>query len=217
MNVLKTFSFAAVTLCASLFMTSCQSNTQQTVAKDSTATSTSTETTIAPQAGETISMRGEMDVHTNGLMPKVGTAAPDFEMTKNDMTDVKLSDFLGKRVILNIFPSVDTGVCAASVRHFNQEAANLNNTVVLCLSKDLPFAQKRFCGAEGIDNAITVSAFRSSSFDQNYGMVLTDSPMKGLLARGVIVIDEKGNIVYTELVPDISHEPNYDAALALLK
>ena len=120
-------------------------------------------------------------------------------------------------MVINIFPSIDTGVCAASVRRFNQEASSLDNTVVLCLSKDLPFAQARFCGAEGLDKVITVSAFRCDCFEKGYGLLMTDGPLKGLLARAVVVVDENGKIIYEELVPEITQEPNYEAVIAALK
>lgn len=156
-------------------------------------------------------------VNTIGQLPAVGTQAPDFVGVKADLSDLRLSDLRGKRVVLNIFPSIDTGVCAASVRHFNQLAAELQNTVVLCLSVDLPFAQARFCGAEGIKNVTTLSLFREPSFGKDYGVLLTDSPMKGLLSRSVLVLDEQGKVCYTELVPEIAQEPNYQAALDALK
>lgn len=133
------------------------------------------------------------------------------------MSELSLSDLKGKRVVLNIFPSLDTPVCAASVRRFNQEVAKLPNTVVLAISKDLPFAQGRFCTAEGIDQVVPLSAFRCSCFEDGYGMLITDGPLKGLLARGVVVVDETGKVVYTELVPEITVEPNYQAVLSALQ
>jgi thiol peroxidase len=148
-----------------------------------------------------------------GSLPAVGTSAPAFTLTANDMSDKSLSDFAGKNVVLNIFPSVDTGVCATSIRKFNQHLASLQDTVVLCISKDLPFAQKRFCGTEGIDKAITLSDFRSRGFGKAYGVELADSAFAGLFARAVVVIDPSGKIKHTELVPQIGEEPNYDAAL----
>ncbi|MDR1402267.1 MAG: thiol peroxidase [Tannerellaceae bacterium] len=155
-------------------------------------------------------------VYTNGSLPKVAFVAPDFIGVKGDLSELSLSSFKGKCVILNIFPSLDTAVCAASVRRFNKEAASLHNTVILAISKDLPFAQGRFCTTEGIDKVIPLSVFRDSTFEDNYGMLLIDGPLKGLLARGVIVVDETGKIIYTELVPEITKEPNYKAALASL-
>lgn len=154
-------------------------------------------------------------VHTVGELPAVNTQAPAFTLTGGDLADVTLADFAGKRVILNIFPSVDTGVCAASVREFNKRAAGLDNTVVLCVSADLPFAASRFCAAEGIENVITASTFRSS-FADDYGTRLLDGPIAGLNARSVVVINEEGNVTYTQLVPETSNEPDYDAALAAL-
>lgn len=154
-------------------------------------------------------------VHTVGELPAVNTQAPAFTLTGGDLADVTLADFAGKRVILNIFPSVDTGVCAASVREFNKRAAGLDNTVVLCVSADLPFATSRFCAAEGIENVITASTFRSS-FADDYGTRLLDGPIAGLNARSVVVINEEGNVTYTQLVPETSNEPDYDAALAAL-
>jgi thiol peroxidase len=148
-----------------------------------------------------------------GSLPAVGSAAPAFTLTANDMSDKILADFAGKNIVLNIFPSVDTGVCATSIRKFNQHMAALQNTVVLCISKDLPFAQKRFCGTEGIDKAITLSDFRGRGFGKSYGVELADSGFAGLFARAVVVIDPSGKIKYTELVPQIGEEPNYDAAL----
>ncbi|MDR0843684.1 MAG: thiol peroxidase [Tannerella sp.] len=152
-------------------------------------------------------------VNTNGVLPKVGTLAPDFTGVKGDLSEITLRSLKGKRVILNVFPSLDTAVCAASVRRFNKEAASLANTVVLAISKDLPFAQGRFCTTEGIDGVVTVSAFRNATFEDNYGMLLIDGPLQGLLTRCVIVVDETGKIIYTELVSEITQEPNYEAAI----
>ena len=151
------------------------------------------------------------------LFPALGAFAPNFAATKADLSDVHLEDWRGQRVVLNIFPSVDTGVCAASVHRFNAEAAALENTAVLCLSKDLPFALNRFCGAEGLDKVVALSAFRCNCFTDGYGLLQTDGPLRGLLARAVVVIDTDGKILYTELVPEITEEPNYEAALAVLK
>ena len=154
--------------------------------------------------------------NTCGDLPKQGSEAPDFVLTANDLSDHKLSDYKGHKVVLNIFPSIDTGVCAMSVRKFNAEAANLDDTVVLCISRDLPFAMGRFCGAEGIDRAITLSELRDRDFGKNYGLELVDGPMKGLLARAVIVLDSMGKVLYTQLVDDIVKEPDYEAALKAL-
>ena len=156
-------------------------------------------------------------VHTAGELPKVGTNAPKFELVKGDLSTLKNDDLTGKRIVLNIFPSLDTSVCATSVRKFNQLAAQMDNTVVLAVSKDLPFAQGRFCTTEGIDNVIPVSAFRSAEFGKDYGVGLIDGPLAGLLSRAVVVLDESGQIIYEELVPEITHEPDYDAAVKALK
>jgi thioredoxin-dependent peroxiredoxin len=156
-------------------------------------------------------------LRTAGDLPKVGSKAPDFKLTKNDLSDVSLKDFAGKKVILNIFPSIDTGVCAASTRRFNQEAAKLGDAVVVTVSRDLPFALGRFCGAEGIKNAVTTSELRDPSFSKNYGVTIAEGPLAGLMSRAVVVIDGSGNVVYTEQVPEIAQEPNYEAALKALK
>ncbi|MFR4188631.1 MAG: thiol peroxidase [Corynebacterium variabile] len=153
--------------------------------------------------------------HTVGNLPAVGAAAPAFTTVNADLQDVSLSDFAGKRVILNIFPSVDTAVCANSEREFNKRATGLDNTVVVSVSKDLPFALGRFCAAEGIENVTATSSFRSS-FSEDYGVRLLDSPLAGVLARAVVVIDTDGTVLHTELVPEITTEPDYDAALAAL-
>ncbi|MCF2218574.1 thiol peroxidase [Chryseobacterium sp. PS-8] len=167
------------------------------------------------KSGNTV-LAGGKPVHTYAKLPAVSKMAPNFTLTDVTMKEQTLESYKGKYMILNIFPSVDTGVCSASVRHFNEDAANLPNTVVLCISKDLPFAQKRFCGAEGIKNVVMLSDFRSD-FGKKYGVELTDSAMKGLLSRAVVVIDPLGKIVYEEQVEDISHEPNYEAAIAAVK
>jgi len=150
-------------------------------------------------------------------LPKVGSIAPDFTVVKADLSSVSLGEFKGKKVVLNIFPSIDTPVCAASVRRFNLEAAKLDNTVVLCVSRDLPFAQKRFCAAEGIDNVLTGSEYRDSSFSDAYGVRILEGPLAGLFSRAVVVIDERGKVRYTEQVPEIGQEPDYSKALAALK
>jgi thiol peroxidase len=156
-------------------------------------------------------------IHTAGSLPKIGATAPDFEVTRADLSSMSLKEFRGKKVILNIFLSLDTAVCAASVRRFNVETAKLNNTLVLCISRDLPFAQKRFCAAEGIDNVITGSEFRDSSFSDAYGVRIVDSPLAGLLSRAIVIIDEQGTVIYTEQVPETGQEPDYDKALAAVK
>lgn len=171
-------------------------------------------TTVNDNAGkeETVICRGQ-EAHTSGPMVKVGQQAPDFRATNADLQDVSLSSFKGKRIILNIFPSLDTPTCALSVRQFNARASELENTVVLCLSMDLPFAQSRFCSVEGLNNVVPLSVFRSHDFLKEYGLQLADGPLKGLMARAVIVIDETGKVRYTQLVSNISNEPDYDAAL----
>jgi len=161
-------------------------------------------------------LMGGKPVQTYAKLPEVNKPAPKFTLTDITMKDQTLDSYKGKFLILNIFPSVDTGVCSASVRHFNEDTANLPNTVVLCISKDLPFAQKRFCGAEGIKNVVMLSDFRSD-FGKKYGVEITDSAMKGLLSRAVVVIDPSGKIIYEEQVTDISHEPNYEAAINAVK
>ncbi|OLP00261.1 lipid hydroperoxide peroxidase [Mycolicibacterium porcinum] len=153
-------------------------------------------------------------INTVGDLPAVGSPAPSFSVTGTDLGAVTSDQFAGKSVLLNIFPSVDTGICAASVRTFNERAAAAGATV-LCVSKDLPFALSRFCGAEGIENVVTASAFRDS-FGEDYGITMADGPMAGLLGRAVVVIGADGKVAYTELVPEIVQEPNYDAALAAL-
>ncbi|MCL2597593.1 MAG: thiol peroxidase [Paludibacter sp.] len=145
-----------------------------------------------------------------GVLPQVGEQAPDFKLVTGELAEVTLMDFAGKHIVLNIFPSIDTGVCATSVRKFNQWASEQENTVVLCVSKDLPFAAGRFCGAEGLQNVITASDFRYNTFGNSYGILMVDGPLKGLLARSVVAIDENGKVVYTELVPEITIEPNYN-------
>jgi len=162
----------------------------------------------------TIKFKGN-EIHTVGSLPEVGEKAKDFTLTTTDLADKSLSDFKGKNVILNIFPSINTGVCAASVRKFNEDAANLKNTVVLCISKDLPFAQSQFCGAEGIENVVMLSDFKTN-FGEEYGVQIADGPLQGLLSRAVVVINDNGQIVYKEQVPEIAQEPNYDAALKAL-
>lgn len=160
----------------------------------------------------TITFKGDK-VNTSGELPQKGAAAPDFTLVKSDLSEVSLSDYIGKNVILNIFPSLDTGVCAASVRRFNKEATSLDNTVVFGISADLPFAAQKFCSAEGIENVISLSTFRDQDFGKNYGLLMTDGPLKGLLARSVVVVDKEGKVIYTELVPEIAQEPDYNSAI----
>ncbi|MCB9884297.1 MAG: thiol peroxidase [Planctomycetes bacterium] len=156
-------------------------------------------------------------VDTVGDLPAVDTLAPAFTLTKNDLAPISNTELAGKKVVLNIFPSIDTGVCATSVRRFNEAAAKLENTVVLCVSKDLPFALKRFCGAEGIDKVQTASWFRGPDFGADYGVTMTSGPLAGLFARAVVVIDAGGKVLHSQLVPEIAQEPDYDSALASLR
>jgi thioredoxin-dependent peroxiredoxin len=158
---------------------------------------------------------GGNPLNTSGNLPAVGAAAPDFVVTGHDLSDITKSDLAGKRVVLNIFPSIDTPTCATSTRKFNELAASLDNTVVVCVSADLPFALGRFCGAEGIANVKTASTFRSS-FGHDFGLTLVDGKLRGVLARAVVVLDTAGKVTHTELVSEIAHEPNYDAAIAAL-
>jgi len=159
---------------------------------------------------------GGNPVHTIGELPKIGSELPHFELTATDLSVKTNSDFKGQRVILSIFPSIDTPTCATSVRAFNAKAAQLPNTKVLCISKDLPFAQKRFCGAEGIDNVQCLADYKNNDFGTHFGLTFTDGPLTGLLSRAVVVADEHGHICYVEQVNEIAHEPNYEAALASL-
>ena len=154
-------------------------------------------------------------VEVGGSFLQAGQTAPEFRLVAGDLSEKSLADFAGKRKVLNIFPSVDTGVCAASVRKFNEKAASLANTTVLCVSQDLPFAQSRFCGAEGIENVVMLSAFRSP-FAQDYGVALVGGPLAGLTARAVVVLNENNQVVYSQLVPEITEEPDYEAVLAAL-
>ncbi len=159
--------------------------------------------------GNTVNMIGEM--------PKEGSKAPNFKLTKSDLSEASLDNYKGKRIVLNIFPSLDTPVCAMSVRKFNKEVSDLKNTVVLCISRDLPFAQHRFCVAEGIKNVETLSDYKTADFADNYGVLMSDGPLAKLLARSVFLIDENEIIVYKELVEDITEEPNYEAVFKLLR
>ncbi len=160
---------------------------------------------------------GGNPINTGGNLPATGSKAPDFVLTTTALADVSLKDYSGKKVILNIFPSLDTDVCAASVRRFNAEANKLENTAVLCVSADLPFAMKRFCGAEGLDNVVALSAMRNRDFGKDYGISIVDGPLAGVFGRAIVALDENGNVTYTELVPEIKQEPNYDEALAAVK
>jgi thiol peroxidase len=163
----------------------------------------------------TISSRGEI-VETSGELPDVGSKAPDFKLRKADLSEVTLASYAGSRLVLNIFPSIDTPTCAKSVRQFNERASAMANTHVLCVSADLPFALTRFCGAEGIDKVETASVYRASEFGQDYGVYMADGRLGGLLARAIVVIDEQGQVLHTEMVPEIAQEPDYDAAIAAL-
>lgn len=164
----------------------------------------------------TITLKGNA-IETIGTLPAKASAAPAFTLVKSDLSEVTLADYKGKRVVLNIFPSIDTSVCAASVRHFNKVAGELANTVVLCISADLPFAHSRFCETDGLKNVEPLSVFRSPAFGKDYGVTITTGPIQGLLSRAVIIIDADGKIIYTEQVPEITQEPNYASALAALK
>lgn len=154
-------------------------------------------------------------IHTIGELPNIGSLAKEFTMVAADLSEKHLADYTGKKVVLNIFPSIDTGICAASARAFNEKASALENTVVINVSRDLPFALNRFCAAEGLENVEVLSDFRGN-FGEDYGVTIEDSPMKGLLSRAVVVLDEKGNVLYTEQISEITHEPNYDKALEAL-
>ncbi len=168
----------------------------------------------------TIALKGNK-VETSGSLPQKGAQAPDFKLVKGDLSEVSLADYKGKKLVLNIFPSIDTGVCAASVRRFNKEANSLAGVQILGIAADLPFALTRFCAAEGLENVETLSSyldgFRTPSFGKDYGVLMTSGPLQGLLSRAVVVLDENGKVLYTEQVPEITQEPNYDAALAALK
>lgn len=165
---------------------------------------------------QTVTFKGT-PVTVAGQLPKAGEQAPDFTLVGKDLAEVKLGDFVGKRKVLNIFPSIDTGVCAISVRKFNEMAAEMSNTVVLCISTDLPFAQARFCGAEGLNNVITLSAFRHTAFHQDYGVGFTDGPLKGLTTRAVVVLDQHNKVIHSQLVSETTTEPDYSAALSALQ
>lgn len=162
-----------------------------------------------------ITLKGNK-LNTIGSLPQVGSKAKDFNLTAGDLSSKTLNDYKGQKLVLNIFPSIDTGTCATSVRNFNKEAASLSNTKVLCISRDLPFAQKRFCGAEGIENVVMLSDFNTGAFGKDYGLEMVDGALKGLHSRCVIVLDENGIVKYTEQVSEIVDEPNYEAALKSL-
>ena len=162
-----------------------------------------------------ITLKGNA-INTIGNLPKLGTIAPDFKLTTTDLSQKTLSDFAGKKVILNVFPSIDTGTCATSVREFNKKASELENSVVLCVSKDLPFAQGRFCGAEGIENVVMLSDFADGNFGKSYELEISNGPLAHLHSRAIVIIDENRKVTYTEQVPEIVDEPNYTAALNAL-
>lgn len=162
-----------------------------------------------------ITLKGNI-IHTSGELPKTGSKSKDFQLIGTDLSTKSLNDFSGKNLVLNIFPSIDTGTCAASVRNFNKTATSLSNTTVLCISRDLPFAQNRFCGAEGIENVVMLSDFKTGRFGDDYGLTILDGPLSGLHSRCIVVINDKGNIVYTEQVAELVNEPNYNLALESL-
>lgn len=159
-----------------------------------------------------ITLKGN-SINTIGELPSVGTKAPNFKLTKTDLSDVSLSDFKGKRIVLNIFPSLDTSVCATSVRKFNAEAEKLKNTVVLCISRDLPFAHSRFCSTEGLNNVVSLSELRDNDFGKTYGVKITDGPLAGVFSRALLVLDENGKVIFSEQVPEITQEPDYAGAI----
>lgn len=163
-----------------------------------------------------ITLKGN-EVNTCGSLPANGSAAPDFLLTKTDLSDVTMKDFAGKNIVLNIFPSVDTAVCAMSVRRFNKDIASVKNAVCLCVSLDLPFAHKRFCATEGIENVLSVSELRGHRFGEDYGVRMTSGPLAGLLSRAVVIIGKDGRVIYSQQVPDVTQEPDYAKALAALK
>ena len=163
----------------------------------------------------TVTLKGN-PFQTIGELPETGAKAPNFSLTASDLSTKTLEDFKGSKLVLNIFPSIDTGTCAASVRQFNKEAGNLENTKVICISRDLPFALGRFCGAEGLDNVVTLSDYKNGDFGKNYGVIFTNGPLDALLSRSIVVLNENGNVVYTEQVSETSEEPNYKNALAAL-
>jgi thiol peroxidase len=160
---------------------------------------------------------GGKKIHTSGKLPKIGKKAPDFLLVKRDMSDVTLEDFAGKKKILNIVHSLDTGICAASAKRFNELVKELKDTVILTISNDLPFAQDRFCSAEGIDNVVTLSQLRNRAFGKKYGVEIVDGSAAGLLARAIVVLDQQDRVIYTELVPEVAQEPDYDAAAEAAK
>lgn len=163
----------------------------------------------------TVTLGGDT-VHTSGALPSIGSSAPDFKLTATDLSSKSLNDYAGHNLVLNVFPSVDTGTCAQSIREFNKAASNLDNTKVLCISRDLPFAMARFCGAEGLDNVVSLSDYRDGNFGASYGLDFIDGAFDTLLSRCVIIVNTEGKVVYGEQVPEIADEPNYKAALDVL-
>ena len=163
----------------------------------------------------TITLNG-LPIHTIGTLPAVGTQAPDFTVTKTDLAEIRLKNYLGKKIILNIFPSLDTPTCATTMRHFNETANQFKDILILCISADLPFAQKRFCSTEHLENVQPVSVFRHPKFGEDYGVSIIDGPLTGLLSRAIVILDEKGRVLYTEQVREISAEPNYATILKIL-
>lgn len=206
------FKMLAILLCTLTITAACTAQNTKSAQK---IKSTNKKANMENTNGTAITLGGTA-IHTVGKLPAVGTDVKNFDLTGVDLQDKSLADFKGKYIVMNIFPSVNTGVCAKSVRQFNEDASGLKNTVVLCISKDLPFAQKEFCGAEGIKNVVMLSDFRND-FGNEYGVQMADGPMRGLLSRAVIVVNPEGKVVYEEQVPEIGHEPNYDAAIAAIK
>ena len=201
-NLAASGKFLFLLISGALFALGCASpNAEKTI----------NNTDMENKNGTTVTLHGD-PVHTVGTLPEVGTDIKDFTLTDVNLQEKSLDDFKGKYIVMNIFPSINTGVCAKSVRKFNEDAAKLDNTTVLCISKDLPFAQKEFCGAEGIENVVMLSDFRND-FGQNYGVQIVDGPMKGLLSRAVIVVNPEGKIIYEEQVPEIGQEPDYEGAI----
>ncbi len=164
----------------------------------------------------TITFKGNA-IQTSGNLPEIGQNCPDINLTKTDLSQTDLSEYKGKKVILNIFPSIDTGICAMSAKAFNKSATEVENAVVVCVSKDLPFAHSRFCEAEGLNNVVCASSYKDDSFENAFNVLMKDGPLSGLFSRAVVILDEAGKVIYTEQIPEIVQEPNYDEALAALK
>lgn len=211
-NMPVSFKIPALALASVLVATSCLAQTNSTVKK---ALSVHQKPADNYGGGTAITLGGKT-IHTVGKLPAVGSSIKNFTLTGTDLKEKTFADYKGKYVVMNIFPSVNTGVCSRSVRKFNEDAAGLKNTTVLCISKDLPFAQKAFCGAEGIDNVVMLSDFRND-FGKTFGVQIADGPMRGLLSRAVIVLDPNGKIIYEQQVPEIGQEPDYTSAIAAVK